>query len=252
MAISHFSTTTGQVTPGTERHPAGGRIELYNTTDMVTNYERAVLFWSSNVFKIFMDKAGTGAQRTLQLSTFDGSGMIFNDNGRVSLTGAAGSQYGFVPSSDGVGVFVNGRITTNTDVAAVQLANDTFGSPFSASSGTQKQVTILPSINQSGTAAFTALEVNVTETAVGSGTRKLLDLQRTAVTKFTVISNGANGANMGLNTDAQFGGGAGVIGLANASTVPASNPTGGGVLYTEAGALKYRGSGGTVTTIAAA
>jgi hypothetical protein len=43
-----------------------------------------------------------------------------------------------------------------------------------------------------------------------------------------------------------------VIGIANAATVPSANPSGGGVLYAEAGALKWRGSGGTVTTIAAA
>jgi hypothetical protein len=48
------------------------------------------------------------------------------------------------------------------------------------------------------------------------------------------------------------GGGAGVLGIANAATVPTTNPSGGGVLYVEAGALKYRGSSGTVTTIAAA
>jgi hypothetical protein len=34
------------------------------------------------------------------------------------------------------------------------------------------------------------------------------------------------------------------------TTAPTGNPTGGGYLYTEAGALKYRGSSGTVTTIA--
>jgi len=44
--------------------------------------------------------------------------------------------------------------------------------------------------------------------------------------------------------------GARVMYIANASTVPASNPSGGGVLYVEGGALKYRGSSGTVTTIA--
>jgi hypothetical protein len=49
-----------------------------------------------------------------------------------------------------------------------------------------------------------------------------------------------------------FGGGEGVIGIANRSTAPASNPAGGGVLYAEAGALKWRGSAGTVTTVAAA
>lgn len=37
--------------------------------------------------------------------------------------------------------------------------------------------------------------------------------------------------------------------LANA-TAPTGNPSGGGVLYVENGALKYRGSSGTVTTIA--
>jgi hypothetical protein len=44
--------------------------------------------------------------------------------------------------------------------------------------------------------------------------------------------------------------GAVVMYIANATTVPASNPSGGGVLYVEGGALKYRGSSGTVTTIA--
>ncbi len=49
-----------------------------------------------------------------------------------------------------------------------------------------------------------------------------------------------------------FGGGDGVIGIANRRTVPATNPAGGGVLYAEGGALKWRGSAGTVTVIAAA
>ena len=40
----------------------------------------------------------------------------------------------------------------------------------------------------------------------------------------------------------------GVVFIAN-STPPASDPSGGGYLYVEAGALKYRGSSGTVTTI---
>lgn len=39
------------------------------------------------------------------------------------------------------------------------------------------------------------------------------------------------------------------IALANASTVPTGAPTGGGIIYVEAGALKYRGSSGTITTL---
>ena len=64
--------------------------------------------------------------------------------------------------------------------------------------------------------------------------------------RFRITSAG----NIGIGTTDQFGGGVKVVGIANATTVPASNPTGGGVLYVEGGALKYRGSSGTVTTIA--
>jgi hypothetical protein len=60
----------------------------------------------------------------------------------------------------------------------------------------------------------------------------------------------ANG-NTGLIGATSFGASSvGVVGIANATTVPTGNPTGGGVLYVESGALKYRGSSGTVTTIA--
>ena len=60
--------------------------------------------------------------------------------------------------------------------------------------------------------------------------------------------------NFGFNTSsgAGFGGGVKVLQIANCSTVPTTNPSGGGLLYCDAGALKYRGSSGTVTTIAAA
>lgn len=46
-----------------------------------------------------------------------------------------------------------------------------------------------------------------------------------------------------------FGSGTLVLFIPNA-TAPSTNPTGGGILYVESGALKYRGSGGTTTTIA--
>ena len=62
----------------------------------------------------------------------------------------------------------------------------------------------------------------------------------------------AAGGNIGFRTTSQFGGGHGVIAIANATVVPSGNPAGGGVLYVEDGALKYRGSKGTITTIAPA
>lgn len=56
-------------------------------------------------------------------------------------------------------------------------------------------------------------------------------------------------ANIGFN-GGSYGAGVGVMFIANRTTAPTTNPAGGGLLYTEAGALKYRGSSGTVTTIA--
>lgn len=46
--------------------------------------------------------------------------------------------------------------------------------------------------------------------------------------------------------------GDGVTYIANATTAPTASATGGGILYCTAGALTYRGSGGTVTTLGAA
>jgi hypothetical protein len=57
--------------------------------------------------------------------------------------------------------------------------------------------------------------------------------------------------NLGINAK-DYGGGEGVLSLADAVVVPTSNPTCGGLLYVENGALKFRGSSGTVTTVAVA
>ena len=58
----------------------------------------------------------------------------------------------------------------------------------------------------------------------------------------TIIAGNASGSHVTITSG-------GIVLIANA-TAPASNPTGGGYLYVESGALKYRGSSGTVTTIA--
>jgi hypothetical protein len=60
------------------------------------------------------------------------------------------------------------------------------------------------------------------------------------------------GGNIGFRTSSQFGRGEGVIAIANATLAPSVSPAGGGILYVEEGSLKYRGSSGTITTIAPA
>lgn len=58
--------------------------------------------------------------------------------------------------------------------------------------------------------------------------------------------------NLAVGAAGSFGGGSVVIFIANATAAPGTNPTGGGILYGNAGALTYRGSAGTVTVIAPA
>ena len=62
----------------------------------------------------------------------------------------------------------------------------------------------------------------------------------------------AAGGNIGIRTSSQFGAGQGVIAIANATVAPSVNPAGGGILYVQDGALKYRGPNGTITVIAPA
>lgn len=70
------------------------------------------------------------------------------------------------------------------------------------------------------------------------------------------IVGAAGGVNIFLTPNSNsnvtlinFQGGKGIVYLEGATTVPTGNPSGGGFLYVEAGALKYRGTSGTVTTI---
>ena len=69
---------------------------------------------------------------------------------------------------------------------------------------------------------------------------------------FQRLGAGGAGGNVGFRTGDQFGAGQGVIAIANAIVAPSVDPRDGGVLYVEDGAFRYRGSEGTVTTIAPA
>jgi hypothetical protein len=60
----------------------------------------------------------------------------------------------------------------------------------------------------------------------------------------------ASGANVALFGAGSWGGGVKALFIANAATNPSTDPIGGGILYADGGALKWRGSSGTVTTIA--
>ena len=60
-----------------------------------------------------------------------------------------------------------------------------------------------------------------------------------------------SGGNLGL-WGSSYGSGTKVMFIGNCSAVPSGTPVGGGVLYVESGELKYKGSSGTVSSLAVA
>jgi hypothetical protein len=141
--------------------------------------------------------------------------------GRLHANGS-GSQGTIVaqhPGNTTFGVVILAETTSGTDDPQIVLKNHNGGSP----------VTYGISCTDNGSIAF------------NSGTNPLSSFG----TEHARIDSSGNLLLGGTSTP-----GAKVMYIANATTVPASNPSGGGVLYVEGGALKYRGSSGTVTTIA--
>lgn len=66
------------------------------------------------------------------------------------------------------------------------------------------------------------------------------------------INGGGVQPNVAFGTATSFASGQGVIYIRNRTTAPSGTPSTGGVLYVEAGALHFKGSGGTDTIIAPA
>lgn len=128
------------------------------------------------------------------------------DQAGKALTLHSGSGTG-----TGVGGAVNLQLSypgvTGTAINALSTVL-AFSGTNNQAAGTVAMLTHTPTINQSGTAGYTALKVNVTETATGSGTKLLADLQTGAVSKFQVDRTGnilfaagsAGGATIGTLT----------------------------------------------------
>ena len=179
----------------------GAALLSFNTSDQITNYERARQYWSGNTYTIITESGGTGISRNMQIQ--------------------AGSTAISLQGSGGVQVFRN-----NTGINYLLNVTST---GLTASSATQYGLTINPTINQSGTAGYTALLVNPSEAATGSGAKRLVDVQAGGSSKFYIQSDGGvvfqgagdNAFNI-ANTITQTAAGA-VIGVGVTSNVnPAS------------------------------
>lgn len=170
MRSGFFGTSLNS--PAINVTSSGAGITLYNTTDQVTNFEKGFINWVGNTFTIGNSIGGTGVNRDLSIQTA-GSNFV--------ISGSAGSsQFNFNRTT-------GGAITSITSV----------GGTLSQSSGVIPTSRIVPNITQTGTAGYTGLLINPTETSVGSGVKNLIQAQVGSVDKFTVSNAGITSAGGG-------------------------------------------------------
>ena len=136
-------------------------------------------------------------------------------------------------------VRVNGTFGAPTAVLSTNLLGLMgFGGYNGAGITTPSQIRATATENWSGTANGSNLTFFTTPNTT-----------QTATVRLTLEQDGSTAL---LATAGSYGGGSRVLFLGNAATNPTTNPTGGGILYVSAGALVWRGSSGTVTTLAPA
>ena len=125
------------------------------------------MYYSSNVFYIDSGIGGTGTYRATKITSYSGAIGItvdpYSPNGVLNV-------FGSTSQAAGIGLKM--------------------GMTYASSSGVIQGAAIVPTINQSSTAGYTALLINPTETTTGSGAKLLIDAQVGGVSLATVNNQG--------------------------------------------------------------
>jgi hypothetical protein len=241
------------------RITSGGSLLIGGTNDVAGGIIQAISSSGTGVTIRSTNPSGTQPKLNFfhddndVFSISGGANLRFLSSGvteRMRIFSGGNVHIGATPTADaGFRLDVNG---TGRFSGALTATNGTFIT--TATTGTTELLVL--SRNASGWGR-TSFKQSYDSTYFTNG--KTLTLANDSGTDFAHFAGNNTGTitnfilptgNVGIGTTDQFGSGVKVIGIANATTVPTTNPTGGGVLYVEAGALKFRGSSGTVTTIA--
>ena len=174
-------TLTAPTVTGTEIHPNTGAIEIYNTADQTTNYEKLSIKYANSAYEIGQFYGGTGAR-----------GIIRIGGSQVAGTTALGK---YIEINSLAQPFMNFLTATSGSGNQVQVTGG-----GSASSSNQTMLAVNCAMSQTGTAGYTGLLVSSTETTVGSGTKLLADFQVGGVSKAKIDNTGVITSAVGTAT----------------------------------------------------
>ena len=165
------------------------------TLDVLLSREAAAIWQMGTDAAAAVAQLVKGADARSGTDTDTAGGATTYASGRGTGTGVGGNLDLQVAYPGTTGTAHNALGT----VARILGANKQSSGTASANS----LIALTPIVNQSGTAGYTGLKVDVTETATGSGTKNLLDLQVGTTSKFAVDNTGAltaTGALVGAAT----------------------------------------------------
>ena len=140
---------------------------------------------------------------------------IINGYGNGIFWGSLTSYNNTLGGGGGIFTYKGGTLTQTIGHRFQHL-----NSSFTGSGGDQTMMQINPTINQTSTAGYTGIKLDVTETATGSGTKNLIDLQVGGTSKFTVNN-------------------AGVAAFSGAISTPTGSTFAGAIKITEAGTAQH-------------
>ncbi len=199
---------------------------MHNQADQTTNYELGLLYWNSNVLTLATSKGGTGTARNIAVSA--GGNASFAGADTTTIVSSSASQTLTLDSNNGTGFFyLNKMGTVGGSGQSVFYVACTLGggnqSPLTTAatitnaSGTSYALKLVPTYNQTSTAGSTDIYVNRTQTALGSGTHSLMDLQVSSTSKFRIDNTGKEIKQVG-NADSSCGTGTLASGTVTIST----------------------------------
>jgi hypothetical protein len=182
---------------------------IYNTFTDASNYERGKLEWSSNVFRIGTEKAGTGSARALELQTDGTTRLTIASTGATTATGRL-TALDFLTTSDGRGFQVwqspSGPAAINFGMSVPGTSN---GSDmwFSTTSNLNTWIGRLSISSSTGTATFYGdvqiddaknIVMNTTTgTKIGTATtQKLAFWNATPVVQPTAVADATDAASV--------------------------------------------------------